>query len=108
MAIIIFSFLAAASGALFTGIGCKICHRRPGWHFFLLGTVITVLITLLVIGGSDLFHPERWDQYKGGFWPLVIFPSEAAAVIALMPSLVVVYYFRAKFKNDKPVKVLEK
>ena len=106
MEIILFSFLTAASGACFTGIGCRharILHRRPGWHFILLGTGATVFFTALLVGQADLIHPERWDDYKGGFWPPVIFASGAAAVVALISSLSVVYYFRAKFSNEKPM-----
>ena len=106
MEIVIFSILTAASGAFFTSIGCRrahIHHRRPGWHVILLGTVVTVALTILYVGQTDLFHPERWDDYKGGFWRPVIFASEAAAVVALLSSLAVVCYFRARFANLKTV-----
>jgi anti-sigma-K factor RskA len=106
MEIIIFSLLTAASGAFFTSIGCRrahIHHRRPGWHHILLGTVVTVVLTMLYVGRTGLFHPERWDDYKGGFWRPIIFASEAAAVVALLSSLAVVYYFRARISNVKTV-----
>jgi hypothetical protein len=56
-----------------------------------------------VNGGGDVFHPDRWADYKGGFWWSAIFALEATAVVALSSSLAVVYYFRARFRNDKPV-----
>jgi hypothetical protein len=106
MEIIIFCFLAAASGAGFTSIGCRrahIHHRRPGWHLLSLGVVATVLLAMLYVGRRDLFHPERWDDHKGGFWPPVIFASSSAAVVALLSSLAAVLYFRARFRDDKSV-----
>jgi hypothetical protein len=106
MEIIIFCFLAAASGAGFTSIGCRqahVRHRRPGWHLLLLGVAVTTLLTMLYVGRGDLFHPERWDDYKGGFWPPVVFASSSAAVVALLSSLAAVFYFRARFRDDKPV-----
>ena len=106
MQIFIFSILTAVSGALFTGIGCRraqIHCRRPGWHLILLGTVVTVLLTLLCLQGGDVFRPDHWDDYKGGFWRLAIFELEAAAVVAFLSSLAVVCYFRARFNDAKPV-----
>jgi ABC-type uncharacterized transport system permease subunit len=109
MEIILFSFLTAASGACFTSIGCRrahVHHRRPGWHLILLGAGVTTLMTMLYYGWPDLFYPERWPLHKGGsreFWTPLIFASGSAAVVALLSSLVVVYYFRTKFGNDKPV-----
>jgi hypothetical protein len=105
MEIVVFSFVAATSGACFTSIGCRrarVQHRRPGWHLALLCLLVTVLLTILYVGRADLFHPDRWDDYKGGFWPPVVFASASAAGVALLSSLVAVYYFRAKFRNEKP------
>jgi hypothetical protein len=102
----LFFSLSAASGACFTSIGCRrahVQHRRPGWHLILLGAGITLLATMLLIGGGDLFHPARWSDYKGGFWLPVMFPSVCAASVALLSSLAVVYYFRSSFINDKPM-----
>ena len=109
MEIFIFSLLTAASGALFTSIGCRrarIRHRRPGWHLVLLGTVVTVLLTVLCFGQGDLFRPQRWDEYKGGtsgFWRPIIFLSEAAAGVSVLSSLAVILYFRGRFRDVKPV-----
>jgi hypothetical protein len=107
--IFIFSLLTAASGALFTVIGCgraPIRHRRPGWHLVLLGTVVTVLLTFLWFGRGDLFRPQRWDEYKGGtrgFWRPIVFASEAAAGVSVLSSLAVLVYFRRRFRDVKPV-----
>jgi hypothetical protein len=109
MEILIFSLLAAASGALFTGIVCRrarIHQRRPGWHLILLGTVVTGLIAVLYVGQADLFRPERWDEHKGGrvgFWRPIVFVSEAAAGIAGLSSLAVFLYYRGRFRDVTPV-----
>lgn len=101
----VFFALSAASGACFTCIGCRrahVQHRRPGWYLILLGTGMTLLAAVLLIGGSDVFYPERWRQYKGGFWLPLMFPSVCAAAVALLSSLAVVYYFRTRIKDHKP------
>jgi Na+-driven multidrug efflux pump len=100
--IFIVAILVAAYGAGFTGFGCwRACvhNRRPSWYFVLLGTGVTALSVLLLFGRTDLFFPSRWDDYKGGFWPLVLFPTIAAAIIALVSSVAVVYYFRSKYRH---------
>jgi hypothetical protein len=105
MEIFVESFLVAACGAGLTGFGCRLArnhHLRPGWHLVLLGTGVTSLIVMLLVGQADLFYPQRWDDYKGGFWPYVLFPSTAAAVVALMSSSAVVLYFRGKWTHVKP------
>jgi len=109
MEFFIFSLLAAASGAFFTGIGCRrarIHQRRPGWHLILLGTVVTVLMAVLYVGQGDLFRPQRWNEHKGGtseFWRPIIFVSEAAAGISVLSTLAVFLYFRGRFRDVKPV-----
>ncbi len=58
MEIVVFSFVAAISGACFTSIGCRrarVQHRRPGWHLALLGLLVTVLLTILYVGRQTCF-----------------------------------------------------
>ena len=98
--------LVAAYGAGFTGLCCwrvQVHHRRPGWHFALVGTSITMFTVMFLVAQDDLFNPKRWDDYKGGFWPNIMVPATAAGIVALLSSFAVVYYFRAKFKDVKPL-----
>jgi hypothetical protein len=104
MEIFIFCFLAAACGAALTSIACRparVRRRRPGWHLLLFGVVVTTFLTMLYVGREDLVHPERWDDYKGGFWPPVVFASSSAAVIALLSSAAALLYFRTRFRDEK-------
>ena len=102
LAIFIAAVLVAGYGAGFTSFGCwrASSHKhRPGWHLALLGTGVTALSVMLLIGQADLFRPERWDDYKWGFWPFVLLPTIVASIIALMSSVAVVYYFRSRFRD---------
>ena len=104
MELFIIILLVAAYGAGFTSFGCwRVCRRqrRPGWHFALLGTGVTALTVMLIVGQADIFLPNRWDDHKGGFWPFVLLPTTAAAVVALTASFAVVYYFRDKYRDLK-------
>lgn len=100
--IFIGAILVAAYGAVFTSFVCWRASQhkhRPGWHLALLGTAITALSVIFLVGQEDLFRPERWDAYKGGFWQIVLLATIVASIIALMSSVAVVYYFRSRFRN---------
>jgi hypothetical protein len=105
MAILIFILLTGTSGAYFTGIGCRRAlaqHRRPGWHLTLLGICITTLLTALFVGQGDLFQPRTWENPNGKptILPIIMLP---AAVIALITSVIVVWIFREKFRDENDV-----
>ena len=106
MELAIFIVLSAAAGAYFTSVGCRRAiarHRRAGWHLTLLGTFVTALITALLIGQGDLFHPSRWDAGKVSVWLPVAMISSAAAVVAFVASVIVVLVFRARIRDDNTV-----
>ena len=106
MEIAIFIALAGTAGAYFTSVGCRRSfarHRRVGWHLSLLGTFITALLTALLIGHWDLFHPIHWDRGKVLHWLPVGLISSAAAVIAFVASAIVVLVFRARIRDDRSV-----
>jgi amino acid transporter len=98
----LFVLLTALSGAYFTSIGCRHAlarHRRPGWHWALVGTLITTVLTTLAFGQGDLFDPSRWDKGKVPFWQMIGTISSAAAVSAFVASVIVVLACRLKFRN---------
>ena len=106
MELAIFILLTGASGAYFTSVGCRRAlarHRRVGWHLILPGTFITALLTALLIGQGDLFHPSRWDSCKVSIWLPVTVVSLAAAVVAFVASAIVALAFRASIRDDDTV-----
>jgi hypothetical protein len=103
---VIFTLSTAASSACLTSVACRraqVHGRQPGWHLVLFGTAVTMLLTMVYYGRLGLFEARHWVDLHGRFWRHVMNPSFAAAVIALAASLVVVYYFRARFRNEKAV-----
>ena len=106
MEIFLVVFLVAAYGAGLCGLGCwraRVHHRSPGWYLAFLGAFVTAITVIFLIAQGDLFYPKRWDDYKGGFWPNILVPATAAGIVALLSSFPVVYYFRAKFRDAKPL-----
>jgi hypothetical protein len=104
MRLFLFVALTGAAGAYITSIACRRSqarHRRAGWHLAFAGTLLTALITGVFIGQPELFHPARWDTGKVSIWYPVIALSSAAAVVALVTSLVVVVVFRVRFRDEK-------
>lgn len=58
---------SAGVAAYLTTVPCRILvahHRRPGWYVAALVAIFVGSLAVLLLGGTDVHHPSRWDRGK--------------------------------------------
>ena len=96
---------SAAMAAWMTMLGCRILlarGRRPSWSLAVLSAILMGALALLVLGGSDLFHPSRWETGKVPLRELAPYWFAAAVLASLVPAWWVVGHYRDKFEAQYP------
>src|SRR3954471_17230604 len=100
-----FTFVCLAVTAVSASLTAAFCrrarlrHRKAGWHFGVLAAFGTAILTVLLVFQADAFRPQSWLGFGGKEGPalgcfLVTGP------VGLIPSLLVVLYFRSKAKKE--------
>jgi hypothetical protein len=76
-------------------------HRRPGWYIALIVAVFVGALVVLLLGGTDVFYPSRWDRGKATLREMAPLWFAAASVGALVSALFVVGHYREKLAQSK-------
>ena len=91
--------IGAAAGYL-TSIPCRLLyarHKRPGWFLVVVSAFLVDILTLLVIYQGDAFHPDDLERV------LMLMVFGFAIVSGLIPALLIVGYYRRRFRDETPV-----
>ena len=92
---------SAAAGL--TALGCWLAlrrHHKPGWYLALVGAVAVPTFEILFPDGGYVFHPERFEYSKTS--PSIELQKFLFSIlIAIIPTVLVVYYFRKKCGNHE-------
>ena len=75
--------------------------RSPGWYIAILIAILMGALVVLVLGGSDLFHPSRWDTGKVTLREFVPFWFAGASIGALISGWYVVGHYRDKLEASQ-------
>jgi cell division protein FtsW (lipid II flippase) len=95
---------SAGVAAYITTVPCRILvsrRRRPGWYIAVIVAVFVGALAVLLFGGTDVFHPSRWDRGKATLREMAPLWFVAASVGALVPALFVVRHYREKLEQSK-------
>ena len=100
LAMLIFPGVPSAAVSIYlTSIVCRllVSHRRnPGWYVAILVAILMGVLAVLILGGSDLVHPSKWDEGKVSFRELAPFWFAGASIASLIPAWYVVAHYRGK------------
>ena len=94
---------SAGVAAYITTVPCRLLvsrHRQPGWYIAVIVAVLMGALAVLLVGGTDLFHPSRWDTGKVTLREVVPLWFAAAGIGALVPAWYVVGYYRDKLEHS--------
>src|SRR2546425_1110066 len=98
-ALLIIGIPSAGVSTYLASVPCRLLlsrHRRPGWHIAFAVSVVVGGLAVLLLGGTDLFHPSQWDRGKVSFMDVAWVWFEAAFIGALIPAWYVVAHHREK------------
>jgi hypothetical protein len=95
---------SAGVAAYLTTIPCRIMlsrRCRPGWYLAVLVAVFVGALAVLILGGTDVFHPSRWDRGKATLREMAPMWFAAAGIASLVSALLVVGHYREKLEQSK-------
>jgi hypothetical protein len=94
--------ISALAGVILTVVRCRTAqtrHRRAPWSFAFVGALLAGILTVTFIDRWDLFHLGEFISNKFSVWEAVILDFVFSGAVALGLTLLVVYHYRAKFKD---------
>jgi len=93
--------LATAASASLTAFGCRFSqrrHRKAGWYLAVMASISTGVLAVLFFFGSEAFHFDEWSANAG------VLPCFLIIIgIGIIPGLLVVRFFRERFRDDNHV-----
>jgi hypothetical protein len=91
--------IGAAAGYL-ASIPCRLLyarHKCPGWFLGVASAFSVAILTLLVIYQGDVFHADELERV------LMLMVFGFSIVAGLIPALLIVGYYRRRFRDETPV-----
>ncbi len=100
--LIFFSITVVVMPALLTEAACAFAerqHRRAAWYVALLSCIVTGFIGAILIFQGDVFYLDSWlDNGKGSSVRNCFLIGSG---VGLFPGLLVVRFYREKFRCQK-------
>ena len=93
---------SAGVAAYVASVPCRLLtsrRRQPGWYIAIIVAVLMGALAVLVVGGTDLFHPSRWDTEKLTLREVAPLWFGAASIGALVGAWYVVGHYRDKLEQ---------
>jgi len=100
MDLIVAIILISGASLYLTGVPCRMAHarhRRPSWLFAPVGTSLASALTVLLLYAGDAL---RFIHEKELSLVLVFLVFVLSTGVGLIPALLVVGYYRRKFKHE--------